>query len=263
MGNGVAQLAVVCHVVRPYKFSLARMPTAALGCYGNTDAHMPNLDRMAAQGIRFNNSYCVNGICSPSRASLFTGLMPSQHGIHFALPDKWEWYPENFDAVAGLRTLPQTLKDNGYKTALIGKFHLGSPYTPQHGFDHWIPDEYGHTTDFWQAHFVEDGQTQHYDGHATDLWTEKAIDFLQNHSDDELYDLAYDPGEDNNVAGDPANAEVIAGLSGRIDAFFAENSSPKYDLWDGGMAMAYYYPPVQPAIWQDAFGEDWKPEFPK
>jgi hypothetical protein len=69
--------------------------------------------------------------------------MPSQHGIHFALPDKWEWYPENFDAVASFRTLPKTLKDNGYKTALMGKFHMGSPYTPQHGFDHWVPDEHG------------------------------------------------------------------------------------------------------------------------
>ena len=80
---------------------------------------------------------------------------------------------------------------------------------------------------------------------------------------DELYDLAFDPGEDNNVAGDPANADIIAELSERINAFFASNSNPKYNLWDGGMAMAYYYPPVQAAIWRDAFGEDWKPEFPK
>jgi arylsulfatase A-like enzyme len=80
---------------------------------------------------------------------------------------------------------------------------------------------------------------------------------------DELYDLAFDPGEDNNVAGDPANADVIAELSERIETFFANNSSPKYNLWDGGMAMAYYYPPVQAAIWRDAFGEDWKPEFPQ
>ena len=78
---------------------------------------------------------------------------------------------------------PKHLKDNGYKTALIGKFHMGSPYTPQHGIDHWIPDEHGHTTDFWDAHYVEDGQTHHYDGHATDLWTEKAVDFLHDNTD--------------------------------------------------------------------------------
>ena len=479
------------------------MPAEALGCYGSTDAHTPNLDRLAAQGIKFNNGYCANGVCSPSRASLFTGTMPSQHGIHFALPDNWEWYPENFDAVAGFRTLPQTLKDNGYKTALIGKFHMGSPYTPQHGYDYWVPDEHGHTTNFWGAHYVENGETKYYEGHATDLWTEKAVDYLQNHTDsetpffmylsynapygdgfsmrgkaknpfgkhfqdkpmdslprepvskrnidfvkhwsaaelpgfdfsdnltaqnniprmrnyfsqisymddgvgrvmqtlqqlgldedtiiiftadhgismgrngvwgvspyafpavgyrqcfnipmivrhsnhiaalqetnlmvmqtdwfrtlldyiglndieienspgkslapllmgdpladifdavfyeqeemrairtqrwayykyfpgsdkykfeDELYDLAYDPGEDHNVASDPAHADVIAELDERIDTFFANYSCPKYNLWDGGMAMAYYFPPIQASIWQDAFGPDWAPEYPK
>jgi len=80
---------------------------------------------------------------------------------------------------------------------------------------------------------------------------------------DELYDLASDPGEDNNVASDPANVDVIAELNNRIDTFFASNSHPQYNLWDGGMAMAYYYPPLQAAIWQDAFGPEWKPEYPK
>ena len=79
---------------------------------------------------------------------------------------------------------------------------------------------------------------------------------------DELYDLVHDPGEDHNLASDPANADVVAELSGRIDAFFATYSSPKYNLWNGGMVMAYYYPQVQASIWQDAFGSDWKPEFP-
>ena len=80
--------------------------------------------------------------------------------------------------------------------------------------------------------------------------------------EDELYDLAYDPGEDNNIASDPANADLIAELGGRIDTFFSEYSSPEYNLWDGGMAMAYYYPPVQASIWRDAFGEEWGPQYP-
>jgi len=78
-----------------------------------------------------------------------------------------------------------------------------------------------------------------------------------------LMDLSQDAGENNNVASDPANADVIAKLSERIDTFFASYSSPKYNLWDGGMAMADYYPPLQAAIWQDAFGQDWRPEYPK
>jgi arylsulfatase A-like enzyme len=80
--------------------------------------------------------------------------------------------------------------------------------------------------------------------------------------EDELYDLARDPGEDHNLISDPAYADVIAELSTRIDTFFANYAAPKYNLWKGGTAMAYYYPPVQGAVWQDAYGPDWKPEYP-
>jgi hypothetical protein len=81
--------------------------------------------------------------------------------------------------------------------------------------------------------------------------------------EDELYDLAHDPSEDQNIASNPDNANVIKDLSERIDVFFARYSNPKYNLWEGGMAMAYYYPPVQASIWRDAFGTDWAPEYPK
>jgi hypothetical protein len=68
------------------------------------------------------------------------------------------------------------------------------------------------------------------------------------------------------LIGNPIQWQRIGGgaeLSGRIDAFFVKNSNPKYNLWDGGMAMVYYHPPVQAAIWRDAFGEVWKPEYPQ
>src|SRR4051812_50151045 len=53
-----------------------------LGCYGNPDIRTPNIDRLAAQGMRFARAFSPNGVCSPTRASLLTGLMPSQHGVH-------------------------------------------------------------------------------------------------------------------------------------------------------------------------------------
>jgi arylsulfatase A-like enzyme len=380
---------------------------------------------------------------------------------------------------------------------------MGSPYVPQHGFDYWVPDEHGHTTDFWDMHYIEEGKSQHYDGHATEFWTNKAIEFLRDDGgddqpfflylsynapygdgfaiggeprnpfgerfsgkpmdslprepvskrnidfvmhwsaidlpgfdfsdnltaqnnlprirnyfsqisylddgvgkvietlkelgleentlviftadhgismgrngvwgvspyafpavgyrqcfnipmivrhpgridpeqlsdlmvmqtdwyrtlldyigldnveienspgrslasvldgealadefaaafyeqeemrairtqewayfkyfpgsseyqfEDELYDLINDPGEDRNVAADPENAQIVRELSERIDGFFSEYSSPKYDLWNGGVAMAYYAPQIQALIWRDAFGADWKPEYPK
>ena len=53
-----------------------------LGCHGNEQIRTPAIDRLAAEGIRFSRAYCVNSVCSPSRATYLTGLLPSQHGIH-------------------------------------------------------------------------------------------------------------------------------------------------------------------------------------
>ena len=53
-----------------------------LGCYGNRDVRTPHIDRLAREGILFTRSFAVNAVCSPTRASILTGLMPSQHGVH-------------------------------------------------------------------------------------------------------------------------------------------------------------------------------------
>ena len=59
-----------------------------LGCYGNAEVHSPNLDRMAAEGMRFDQAHCPNAFCSPCRASVLTGMLPSQHGIHSWIDDR-------------------------------------------------------------------------------------------------------------------------------------------------------------------------------
>lgn len=64
-------------------------PAALLGCYGNTDVYTPNLDKMATEGTRFEWAFSTNGMCSPGRASMFTGLMPSMHGVHNWLDDHY------------------------------------------------------------------------------------------------------------------------------------------------------------------------------
>ena len=158
-----------------------------LGCYGNPDAYTPNLDRMAAQGIQFNNFYCANALCSPARASLLTGLMPSAHGIHTPLPDTEERYPQGWNAIEEFETLPKVLKANGYNTAMIGKYHLGDfpTKTAQGGFDYWSVKSGGHTRDFWHNEYYEDGERHEYNGHATELWTQKALNYLHNIADDE------------------------------------------------------------------------------
>ncbi len=158
-----------------------------LGSYGNTDAYTPNLDRLAEQGIRFNNHFSANALCSPSRAALLTGVMPSATGIHTPLPDSPGRYPEGWSAVEEFKTLPGVLKENGYNTALIGKWHLGDfpAKSPQGGFDHWTVMSGGHTTSFWHTEYFEDGELKKYDGHCVELWTNKALEYLDSAAQDD------------------------------------------------------------------------------
>jgi len=73
---------------------------AILGVYGNMDVKTPNIDRLASDGILFNNVFAASGMCSPTRATLMTGLLPSQHGVHNWLDDyNLEDWPENWSAV--------------------------------------------------------------------------------------------------------------------------------------------------------------------
>ncbi len=154
-----------------------------LGTYGNTDIRTPHVDQLAREGIQFNQSFAVNGMCSPTRATLMTGLMPSQHGIHSwlddALLDKW---PKTWSAVAEFRTLPITLLNRGYQTAMIGKWHLGQPWQASIGYQHWITFTDGHTVDFWNNTVIDNDRTYKVEGkHIVDFFTDKAVEYLENY----------------------------------------------------------------------------------
>ena len=157
-------------------------PAELLGCYGNDEIHTPNLDRLARQGTRFNNAFCVNGMCSPCRASALTGLMPSQHGIHTWLDDRiMNRWPPRWNAIAEFTTLPEILRADDYQTALIGKYHLGAPFAPQNGFECWITFPYGHTRNFWNNTVIENDRQYTYPGHLVDYFTDKAVEYIQAH----------------------------------------------------------------------------------
>jgi len=116
-----------------------------VGCYGATGFETPNLDRMAAHGMRFTNFYSAQPVCSASRAGLLTGCYPNRIGFSGALfphdtvginPEEW--------------TIAEMLKEQGYATACFGKWHLGwqKEFLPlQHGFDEYVGLPY--SNDMW------------------------------------------------------------------------------------------------------------------
>lgn len=161
-----------------------------LGTYGNTDIDTPNIDRLAAGGLVFEHAYATSGVCSPTRASLLTGLMPSQTGVHNALPtDRDRIGLQDWSAIGEFRTLPYTLSAAGYETALIGKYHLGTHDEPQLGFQHWVTMETGHTKSFVDTEVIDNGRRLHVTQHATEYWTDKAVEFLSQRSGDRPFFL--------------------------------------------------------------------------
>ncbi len=91
-----------------------QMQTFSLGCNGNKQVKTPNLDKLGLEGTSFRRAYCANTVCMPSRASMFTGLTPKQHG----LTTNGMKLPEEIPTIAGV------LHKNGYKTYGAGKFHV-------------------------------------------------------------------------------------------------------------------------------------------
>ena len=140
----------------------------AIGAYGSRINATPGIDRLAAEGMRFDACFCTNSICSPSRATILTGTYNHVNGVTtLATP---------FDA--RLPTFPAMLRDAGYQTALFGKWHLGHGgiHDPT-GFDHWtvLPDQgQYHDPTFLEA----GGRTVVREGYATDVITDLALDWI-------------------------------------------------------------------------------------
>lgn len=159
-----------------------------LGAYGNDDIRTPHIDALAEQGMLFTQAYATSGVCSPTRATLMTGLIPSQHGVHNAMPSVFDI--DGWAAVEEYRTLPKTLADAGYATAMVGKYHLGDSRKPQMGFQYWVTFPTGHTTAFHDIEVNDNGDTYVLENeHLTDFWTRKAGEFLEAQSADKPFFL--------------------------------------------------------------------------
>ncbi|MDQ1256696.1 MAG: choline-sulfatase, partial [Candidatus Hydrogenedentes bacterium] len=148
----------------------------AMGCSGNPEIRTPNLDRLASSGMRFENFFCASPVCSPARASILTGRIPSQHGIH-------DWIREGdakehpipyLDCQTAYTDL---LAANGYLCGFSGKWHLGDSATPQKGYTHWYTHQRGGGP-YYNAPMYRNGEAIDEPGYVTDVITDDALVFL-------------------------------------------------------------------------------------
>src|SRR5688572_20451544 len=89
-----------------------------LGCYGNQDIRTPHIDRLAAEGMRFTRALSSNPVCSPTRATFLTGLIPSQHGVHSFLDPKFMMGPEAYNTLSEFTSIGEVLRESGYTCGL-------------------------------------------------------------------------------------------------------------------------------------------------
>ena len=148
----------------------------AISCYGSRLADIaptPNIDRIAREGVRLDNCFCTNSICSPSRAAILTGKYSHRNGLFI-----------NYTTFDGSQqTVPKLMQKAGYQTAMIGKWHLKGYPT---GFDYWkiLPGQGRYTN----PEFIEmDHHWQRYKGYTTDLITDFSIDWITHRDPDKPF----------------------------------------------------------------------------
>lgn len=152
------------------------------GCYGNREIRTPNIDLLARLGTRFQNSFVVTPVCSPSRATLFTGRTPMQHGIHDFLTERPIESPPQ-----GQTAPPPSFKDEvmisdilageGYNCGYIGKWHMGEDASPGHGYEYAYTMP-GGSSPYQNPIMNRDGKPVQEKGYLTDLMTGAACEFL-------------------------------------------------------------------------------------
>ena len=152
-------LFILCDDLRP----------DAMSCYGSKHVQTPHIDALASDGVRFANSFCTTSLCSPSRASILTGLYAHRHGVR----DNFTELPTN------LPHWPSRLHESGYSTAYIGKWHMGEDNdAPRPGFD-WFATHKGQGKYYDTEWNLNGSGAKTIPGYYTTVVTDLALEWLK------------------------------------------------------------------------------------
>lgn len=162
-------LYILCDDLRP----------EAVGCLGSEHVKTPHIDALARRGVTFTNTFCTTSLCSPSRASILTGLYAHRHGVR----DNFTELPKQ------LPQWPAALQSSGYKTAYIGKWHMGEDNDdPRPGFD-WFITHKGQGKYFDTEWNVNGQKRETPRGYYTHVVTDYALEWLKERESDEPWAL--------------------------------------------------------------------------
>lgn len=157
-------LFILCDDLRPQ----------GLGCYGSEHVKTPNIDRLAKEGVRFENGFCTTSLCSPSRASILSGVYAHKHGV----TNNFTEYPDS------MKSFPGVLHDAGYATAYVGKYHMGEDNDePRKGFD-WFVTHKGQGKYFDTEWNLNGTKREVLKGYYTTIATDLTLDWLKKQSAD-------------------------------------------------------------------------------
>ena len=157
-----------------------------LSCYGAKDINTPNIDQIAKKGIKFTEFYSASSVCSPSRAALLTGRYPQRMGINTV------FFSESFTGIPDKEiTIPEILKEKGYATGIVGKWHLGHhyQYLPlQQGFDEYFGIPY--SNDMESVVYMRGNEVESYkvkQQYITKTYTKEAQKFITKNKDNSFF----------------------------------------------------------------------------
>jgi arylsulfatase len=158
-----------------------------LGCYGHPRIKTPNLDAFAKSGARLTQCYAASAVCSPSRSAILTGRTPHRNGVYTWIAEGAEVHLRTSEV-----TLPRLLKEAGYATCHVGKWHMNGkfndPAQPQpndHGYEHWMATQNNAAPSHKDpSNFVRNGKPLgRLEGFSAPLVADEAIDWLKNRRD--------------------------------------------------------------------------------